>query len=46
MVNYPKWLANMVLMPKKDGKVRICIDFKDLNKASPRDDFHYLILIS
>ena len=26
-------------MPKKDGKVRMCVDFRDLNKASPKDDF-------
>ena len=39
MVNYPEWLANMVLVPKKDGKVQMCIDFWDLNKASPKDNF-------
>ena len=36
---YPQWLANIVPVPKKDGKVRICVDFRDLNKASPKDDF-------
>ena len=39
MVNYPEWLANVVPVPKKDGKVRMCVDFQDLNKASPKDDF-------
>lgn len=39
MVNYIEWLANVVLVPKKDGKVRICVDFRDPNKASPKDDF-------
>ena len=39
MVNYLEWLANVVPVPKKDGKVRICVDFRDLNKASPKDDF-------
>ena len=39
MVEYPKWLANVVSVPKKDGKVRVCVDFRDLNKANPKDDF-------
>ena len=39
MVEYPKWLANVVHVPKKNGKVRVCVDFRDLNKASPKDDF-------
>ncbi|RVW19217.1 Retrovirus-related Pol polyprotein from transposon 17.6 [Vitis vinifera] len=39
VVEYPEWLANVVPVPKKDGKVRVCVDFRDLNKASPKDDF-------
>ena len=39
VINYLEWLANMVLVPKKDGKVRMCVNFRDLNKASPKDDF-------
>ena len=48
VVNYPELLANVVPIPKKDGKVRMCVDFQDLNKASPKDDFplpHIDILI-
>ena len=26
-------------MPKKDGKVRMCVDYQDLNRASPKDNF-------
>ena len=32
-------MANVVSVPKKDGKVRMCADFRDLNKACPKDDF-------
>ena len=39
MVECLEWLANFVSVPKKDGKVRVCVDFRDLNKASPKDDF-------
>ena len=39
MVNSPEWLANVVLVLKKDGKVRMCVDLKKLKKASSKDDF-------
>ena len=39
VVQYPEWLANVVPVPKKDGKVRVCVEFRNLNKASPKDDF-------
>ncbi|RVW23414.1 hypothetical protein CK203_094586 [Vitis vinifera] len=45
VVEYPEWLANVVPVPKKDGKVRVCVDFRDLNKASPKDDFPLHTLI-
>jgi hypothetical protein len=38
-VMYPKWLANTVLVKKKNGKWRMCIDFTDLNKATPKDNY-------
>ena len=36
---YPKWLSNMVVVKKKNGKQRVCIDFTNLNKASPKNSF-------
>ncbi|KAJ9547542.1 hypothetical protein OSB04_020085 [Centaurea solstitialis] len=38
-VKYPEWLANVVVVQKKNGKWRVCIDFTDLNKACPKDPF-------
>ncbi|XP_075097901.1 uncharacterized protein LOC142175221 [Nicotiana tabacum] len=40
VTNYPSWLENIVPVPKKDGKIRISVDYPDLNKASPKDYFH------
>ena len=38
-VFYPEWLANTVVVKKKNGKWRVCVDFTDLNKAYPKDPF-------
>jgi len=36
-IQYPEWLANVVLVKKANGKWRMCVDFTDLNKACPKD---------
>jgi hypothetical protein len=38
-VQYPTWLANVVMVKKKNGKWRMCTNFTDLNKCYPKDDF-------
>ena len=38
-VFYLKWLANTVVVKKKKGKWRVCVDFTDLNKACSKDPF-------
>ena len=38
-VEYPEWLANVVLVKKANGKWRLCIDFTDINKSCPKDSF-------
>ena len=39
VVEYLEWLANVILIPKKDDNIRVCVDYRNLNKASPKDDF-------
>jgi hypothetical protein len=36
---HPVWLANPVLVPKKTGGLRMCINYTDLNKHCPKDPF-------
>uniref|UniRef100_A0A2N9HHC2 Uncharacterized protein n=1 Tax=Fagus sylvatica TaxID=28930 RepID=A0A2N9HHC2_FAGSY len=38
-VQYPTWLSNTVVVKKKNGKWRVCVDFTDLNRACPKDPF-------
>ena len=38
-IKHPDWLAYLVMVPKKDKSWHMCVDFKDLNKACPKDPF-------
>jgi hypothetical protein len=38
-IAYPSCLTNIVMVLKKSGKWRMCIDFTSLNKACPKDNF-------
>ena len=40
-IHQAKWVANVVPVPKKDRKVRMCVDFRDLKNACPKDDFPF-----
>ena len=44
MTSYPQWVANVVPVLKKDRKVRMCVDYRDLNKAIPKDDFLFPLI--
>ncbi|KAL0290290.1 UNVERIFIED_CONTAM: Transposon Tf2-12 polyprotein [Sesamum angustifolium] len=39
-MQYSKWLANVALVPKPNGKLRLCINITDLNKACHKVPFH------
>jgi hypothetical protein len=38
-VHHPEWLANPVLVKKRSGKWRMCVDYTSLNKACPKVPF-------
>ena len=38
-VKYPEWIANVMVVPKKGSKWRVCVDYTDLNEACPKDSF-------
>ena len=38
-IDYSEWMANIVPVKKPTSEIRVCTNFKDLNKACPKDDF-------
>jgi hypothetical protein len=38
-VPFTEWVSNPVLVNKKQGTIHVCMDFRDLNKACPKDNF-------
>jgi hypothetical protein len=38
-VHHPDWLANLVLVHKKNNEWRMCVDYTDLNKHCPKEPF-------
>uniref|UniRef100_A0A2N9GG70 RNA-directed DNA polymerase n=1 Tax=Fagus sylvatica TaxID=28930 RepID=A0A2N9GG70_FAGSY len=38
-IQHPQWLSNIVPVKKKNGRIRCCVDFRNLNKACPKDEF-------
>ncbi|GKV12837.1 hypothetical protein SLEP1_g23931 [Rubroshorea leprosula] len=36
---YSEWLSNIVPIVKKNGKLRVCIDFRNLNLVTPKDEY-------
>ncbi|KAL0291951.1 UNVERIFIED_CONTAM: hypothetical protein Scaly_2613100 [Sesamum calycinum] len=38
-VKYRMWISSIVPVRKKNGQIRVCVDFKDLINACSKDDF-------
>jgi ribonuclease HI len=38
-IQHPRWLSNIVPVKKKNGQIRCCVDFCNLNKTCPKDEF-------
>jgi len=42
--HYPNWIANIVPVLKKNGKIRVCINFCDLNTTCPKYEISFPII--
>lgn len=38
-LRYYEWIGNLVLVRKKNGEIRLCVDFRNLNKLSLKDNY-------
>jgi hypothetical protein len=38
-VRHSAWVANLVPVRKKSGEIRLCVDFRNLNRASEKDNY-------
>nr|XP_023896958.1 uncharacterized protein LOC112008838 [Quercus suber] len=38
-IQHSKWLSNIIPVKKKNGQIWCCVDFCNLNKACPKDEF-------
>ena len=34
-----QWIANLVVVRKKNGEIKLCVDFRNLNKCSNKDNY-------
>ena len=39
LIQHPRWLSNIVPVKKKNEQIRCCVDFRNLNKACPKNEF-------
>ena len=38
-LRYSDWVANLFLVRKKSGEIRLCVDFRNLNRISKKDNY-------
>ena len=38
-IQYPEWLSNVVVVPKKNSKWQVCVDYTNLKDTCPNDTF-------
>jgi len=38
-LRYSDWVENLVPVRKKNGEIRLCVDYRNLNKASLKDNY-------
>jgi hypothetical protein len=38
-LRYSKWIANLVIVRNKSGEIMLCVDFRNLNKCSKKDNY-------
>eukprot|EP00253_Pinus_taeda_P004840 PITA_04840 len=38
-ISVSQWASPLVIVPKKNGKWRVCVDYRELNKATLKDHF-------
>ena len=41
-IQHPHWLSNIVPVKKKNGQIKCCVDFRNLNRVCPKDEFPLL----
>jgi hypothetical protein len=39
LCRYAEWISSIVPVQKNDGRWRVCVDFRDLNRATPKDEY-------
>jgi hypothetical protein len=39
LVPLTEWVSNLILVAKKHGTIRVCVDYRDLNKSCPKDNY-------